>query len=284
MPLAWILAKLTGKKLVFDMFYSMYDTYVFDRQSTKPDSFRAKTYYWIDKLSTILADKIITDTKSSAIYYKKLFKINPQKLQHIYLGAEKIFKRKRHQKRQKLIIEFHGMFTRLTGAEYFIEAAKKLEHSKNLEFWLIGGSVVYKEPFQYINRLKPENLIYFPQMSVKDLGAHISQADISIGHLGTTKKARVVITNKTFHSLASGTMQIAIDSPANRELLIHYKNALLVKAGHTNDLVDKIKLIAKNKNLREHIANEGYLLYKNKLTNEAIGKTLKKELERLIHN
>src|SRR3989344_6577531 len=30
MPLAWILARLTGKKLVFDMFYSMYDTYVYD--------------------------------------------------------------------------------------------------------------------------------------------------------------------------------------------------------------------------------------------------------------
>src|SRR3989344_8962165 len=40
-PLAWILGKVFGKKVIFDAFISFYDTYVFDRKVIKKNSFKA---------------------------------------------------------------------------------------------------------------------------------------------------------------------------------------------------------------------------------------------------
>ena len=79
MPLAWLLARLTGKKVVFDMFYSMYDTYVFDRRSAKPNSVNAYLYFLIDKVAATIADVVITDTKTHGNYFIKTLRVNPQK-------------------------------------------------------------------------------------------------------------------------------------------------------------------------------------------------------------
>jgi len=252
----------------------MYDTYVYDRQSAKPNSIQAKLYFSIDKMATILADEVITDTKSSGNYYKKLFNINPNKLHHVYVGAEEIFIKRKHKDKKKLIVEFHGMFTRLTGAKYFIEAAKILENNKKLEFWLIGDSQIYKKPLQLLIKLKPKNLIYFPKMPVRELAKHVSQADVSISHLGTSKKARIVITNKTFHSLACGIAVIVINSSGNRELLEDKKNVVMVRSGNTKDLVEQILILLHNPKLRQNIADNGYRMFQKFLTNKQIAKDL----------
>lgn len=274
MPLAWILAKISGKKIVFDMFYSMYETYVFDRQSAKPISLRAKSYYWIDKIAGTLADLIITDTQTNADYFAKLFNIHSRKFRPVFIGGDiEIFKKKRHAFRKKLIIEYHGMITRLSGVEYFIQAAKKLERIKNIEFWLIGDSNGYTQWLKTLKKLNPKNLTCFGQLSVPELAEKVANADISIATLGITQKALNVISHKTYQGLATGNAVITIDGSGNRELLENGIHALLVKPGNVEDLVDKIKLLIKNKELRKQIANNGYLL-SQQLSNKRIGAML----------
>src|SRR3989344_1952649 len=56
---AVILAKLlTRKTIIFDAFASLYDSMVMDRKNVKMKSFTAKYYWWLDKISMILADII----------------------------------------------------------------------------------------------------------------------------------------------------------------------------------------------------------------------------------
>ncbi len=283
MPLAWLLARLTGKKVVFDMFYSMYDTYVFDRQSVTPRSLQAHFYFWIDKIVATLADIVITDTKTHGNYFIKTFGLKPQKFRRVFVGGdETIFrpvKKKSSAKalvnKGKIIIEFHGWFTRLHGAEYYVQAAKLLEKEKNLQFLLIGSTVNYPLPIELYHQLKPKSMRYYPEMSVDKLAQLVARSDISIGHIGITEKARSVITNKTFHALASRVAAIVGDSKANRELLANRKNALLVKMGNPEDLAANIKLLAKDKRLRKKIADNGYHLFKQKLTNKNLGHQLK---------
>ena len=275
MPLAWVLARLTRKKVVFDMFYSMYDTYVFDRKSAKPGSFRAHTYYLIDKIAGTLADVVITDTKTHGQYFIRTFGLNPRKFRRIFVGGdETIFSPLKKKRSEKIVVEFHGMFTRLHGAEYYVQAAKMLENEKNLEFLLIGSTSNYPLPIELYNKLKPKTMNYFPQMNVGELARVVASSDISIGHIGETEKARSVITNKTFHALACGVAAIVGFCPANKELLINRKTALFVKMGDPKDLSQKIKKLAKNTKLRRTIAKQGYKLFKSELTNEQLGKQL----------
>lgn len=291
MPLAWLLARLTGKKVIFDMFYSMYDTYVYDRQSTRKGSLRAWIYFLIDKLAGTLADIVLTDTKAHGEYFIKTFNLNKKKFRRIFVGGDDtIFlqrrtrgiREKRGKKRNKIIIEFHGMFTRLHGAEYFVEAAKLLERKKNLEFWLIGSTSNYFLPLTKYESLRPKTMKYFPQMSVRELANKIALADISIAHLGTTKKAKSVITNKMFQALFCQVALIAGDCTATRELLTDKKDCLFAKMGDVKDLAQKIQFLAKSSRLRKQLAVEGYRLAKERLTNKELGRNLLKIIDKLV--
>ncbi len=278
MPLAWLLGKLTGTKVVFDVFYSLYDTYVNDRQSTKPRSAHAILYLLIDKLSMRLADLIISDTWSHAKYLSETFGIPASKFKRVFLGADdRIFKKTagKNGQNENVVVEFHGMFARLQGVEYFIEAAKKLENNVGIKFILIGGENNYSYPLELMKRLKPKNLDYLGRLSPKQLNTQLQLADISIGgHLGMTNKASNVIANKTFESLAMGKALIVGDTVANRELLEDKKNAIFVKPGSADDLKKKILYLSREKKLRQKIALSGNTLFKNQLTNYHVAKTL----------
>ena len=63
---AVILAKLlTRKTIIFDAFASIYDSMVMDRKSVKVNSFVAKYYWWLDKISMILADIVLFETNEN---------------------------------------------------------------------------------------------------------------------------------------------------------------------------------------------------------------------------
>ena len=87
-PLMPFIKLRTKKPIIVDAFISIYDTLCFDRRIFKPHSVIGKISYWFDEKSCQWADKIITDTKTHADYFSKIFNIDRSKFQTIYLGAE----------------------------------------------------------------------------------------------------------------------------------------------------------------------------------------------------
>ncbi len=285
MPVAWVLGKIFKKPVVFDCFISLYDTYVFDRQAFPKDSLKAKFYWHLDKLSCQLADKALLDTQSHINFFVRTFKLPRHKFEYIPVGADDSdFKpiKKTKTKNQKIIIEFHGMFTKLHGAEHFVRAAKALEKHKNLEFWLIGSSTNYLFPLKLVEKLKPKNLKHWPRLTVKQLAKKTAQSHISVGHLGPTQKARMVITNKMYHALASRVALIAGNNLATREFLTNKKDCIYVKMNDQKDLVDKIKLLVQQPKLRQKIAQNGYKLHQSQFSNKILGKKLLQILKHTI--
>ncbi len=273
-PIAWLLGKLFTKPVIFDAFVSIYDTYVFDRQIAPPGSLKALIYWWIDKLSCTLADRVTLDTYAHIRYFVRTFKVPRRKFSRLPVGGDdSIFKPRatRHVPRAKVIVEFHGMFTRIHGAEIFVQAAKKLEQHKNLQFWLIGSSDNYPLPIQLYRQLQPKTMKYWPSMPVEKLARKISQADISIAHLGPTQKARLVLTNKMFHALACRVALIAGNNLATKEFLADKKACLLVNMYDSDDLAQKILFLSRNHPLRHQIAHNGYLLHQQRFTNQLLG-------------
>ena len=185
-------------------------------------------------------------------------------------------------KRKEIIVEYHGWFTRTVGAEYFIQAAKILETQQNLKFWLIGNTVNYLYPLQLLEKLHPRNLTFFGNIPESSLAQKIAQADISVGHLGDTTKARISISNKILHALASRVAVIAGDYPAIRELLTNKVNCVFVTPSDSHALAETIVMLAKKSKLRRTIAHNGYFLHKQQLTNTILGGKLRNIINYMI--
>lgn len=285
-PIAWVLGKLFHKPIIFDAFISLYDTYVFDRQSVGPGSFKAKFYWWIDKLACMLADHVTLDTQAHIRYFVKTFKLPRKKFSRLPVGGDDtLFKPRPKTKSQqsKTIVEFHGMFTRIHGAEIFVKAAKKLEHHKNLEFWLIGSSNNYRLPIDLYHKLKPKTMKYWLSMPVDKLAAKIAQADITISHLGTIGKAKRVVGFKIMHGFSVGNTVIAPASSAMNEFFLAQTHYLAVQPGNVDDLATKINLLAHNYKFRCQLAVNGYNLYQQKFTNLQLGKKLKNIVDKQVN-
>jgi len=273
MPIAWLLGKLFGQPVIFDAFVSLYDTYVFDRRIAGQGSLKAKFYWWVDKLACHLADHITLDTHAHIRYFVRTFKLPRTKFSRLPVGGDdSVFKPRSviHHLKSNVIIEFHGMFTRLHGAEVFVKVAKKLENHKHLQFWLIGDSWNYRLPIKFYFKLRPKTMTYWPKLPVGQLARQVAQADISIAHLGPTQKARMVLTNKMFHALASRVALIAGDNPATKEFLIDRQNCLFVNMYDEADLSQKILYLSRHPQLRRTLALNGYNLHQQKFTNQKL--------------
>lgn len=287
-PIAWFLAKIFIKPMIFDAFVSLYDTYVFDRQVARQGSTKAKFYWWVDKLACSLADRVTLDTNAHIRYFVRTFKLLRRKFSRLPVGGDDSLFKPHHKpyaiSHKPIIVEFHGMFTRIHGAECFVQAAKQLEKYGHLEFWLIGSSDNYPLPIKLYRQLKPKTMKYWPSMPVKKLAAKIAQADISIGHLGPTQKAKMVLTNKMFHALTSRVALIAGNCPATREFLTDKVNCLYVNMYDARDLAQKILYLARHLQLRRRIAYHGYQLHQQNFTNKKLGlKLLQIISKHLLH-
>src|SRR3989338_130275 len=71
---AMILAKvLCRKPIIFDAFLSLYDSMVFDRQTSQPKSIRALYYWLLDWISSRLADIVLLGTNEHINYFCDTF-------------------------------------------------------------------------------------------------------------------------------------------------------------------------------------------------------------------
>jgi len=103
---------ISDKKIIWDAFYSIYDSWVFDRKLVKPGSLKAR-YYWLsDWLSCKLADKILLDTNANIEYFKETFNVDVSKFTRVFVGTDdNIFKPELIiENNEKFIVHFHGYF------------------------------------------------------------------------------------------------------------------------------------------------------------------------------
>jgi len=281
------LAKLISKKpVIFDAFLSLYDSLVFDRKVYSNKSFKAKYYYFLDWLSCKLADKILLDTKSHINYFIDTFGIRRTKFDYIYIGTTPniFYPYAKKKEKNTFVVHFHGTGIPLQGIEYILDSAKELEKFPEIKFNIIGNVQTLSAIRERINRYKFKNVNFIKPISIEKLADYINASDIVLGIFGTTEKAKRVIPNKIFEGLACAKPIITSKTPAIEELLTNKKNCLLTKPGDPSDLSNKILELKNNPILREKLAQNGYQLFKKKLTPKILGSKLKKIIyENYLH-
>ena len=280
-PLVPLVKKLTDKPIIFDAFLSAYDTMCFDRKKFTPKSLGGKFFYWLDKHSCELADKILLDTNAHIDYFVSTFDLAEEKFQRVFVGADDsiFYPRNIIKKANMLTVFYYGTYRPLHGITYIIKAAKKLESYSDIEFEIVGKGPEYKKNMKLAEEMKVENINFIDWIPYEKLPLEIAKADVCLGgHFSDNDKAKRTIAGKTFQFIAMKKPVIIGNSPANRELFEDRKNALLIEHGNADALADAILELKENEKLREKIADGGYRTFREKCIPKVIGKKLKEGL------
>jgi len=272
---AVILAKLlTNKPIIFDAFYSIYDSMVEDRQIVGAKSLRGKYYWLLDWLSCRLADYVLLDTDANIGYFVKEFDLPREKFIKVFVGSDdKIVFPLPREKKDYFLVHFHGSFIPLQGVEYIVEAAKILE-KENIRFNIIGRGQTYKEISKLAQKLRINNINFIESVPYAELKDYLAQADVVLGIFGRTEKAKRVIPNKVYEGLAAKRLVLTGDSPAIRELLADSQNVILCRMADANDLAVKILAIKEGEFEAEKIAENGYGIFQQLCRPEILAKLL----------
>lgn len=263
-PFAWLLTK---KIIIWDAFYSIYDSWVFDRKLFSKYHLKAFVYWFLEWLECLLSDKILLDTNEHIKYFIKTFKINKDKFIRVLVGAdisalEDINNYSAGDEHDDFLVYFYGNYIPLQGIEYIIDAAKELEKYQNIKFKLIGSGQTFKQVLNKSKQYNLQNIEFIEKFPYKILLENLKKADVCLGIFGNTPKAQRVIPNKAYDAIALGKPLITADTPAIRELFIDRKNVLLCKTANGKSLAEKILELNSNLGLQTKIAQGGLKLFK----------------------
>lgn len=279
-PLAWLLGKIFRKPVIFDAFFSLYNSLVFDRKNFEQKDWRARFWWFVDWLSCVLADKVVLDTNEHINYFVKTFGIKREKFIRVFVGTDTdIFYPRKLLKHKNFLVGFHGSYLPLQGVDIIVESARLLQNHKDILFRLLGNGLERKRIENLINKYKLPNIRLLDPVPYGNLPSFISSNDIYLGgHFGSNPKSGLVVANKVFEATATRTTTIVGDSNATRELFKNDINCLLVKQGDPKNLATAILKLKENPVLREKIAIAGYNLIIEKLTPKFIVKELLQSL------
>jgi len=256
----WFAYLLFGRRVIFDVFISLYNSEIEDRKKNQIFSVRAAYYWSIDWLSMHLACKLLIDTYAHRDFLSKKFGISKEKFVVIYVGSDNsIVYPIEKEVGEKFIVHFHGTGTPLQGVPYILEAAELLKKNKNIEFRMYG-----------ISGSDTENVHFFDRFPYRDMSNKLSKADIVLGIFGNTQKTQLVIPNKVFEGWAARKPVITAKTMAVLEIAQEDIEIVLSEAANGKTLAKNIVKLIHRKDLMNTVAQAGYKMYKDKLTPDAL--------------
>ena len=284
-PLVPIFKNLTKTPIVFDAMLTLYETQVVDRQKVGLGSLKANLWRFLDSAALRYADLILSDTETHFRYYSQFYKKSITKFRRVLIGTDNdVFYPRKYQKvNDDFLVMFWGSFIPLHGIEYIVKAAKLLEDHTDIKFELRGSGQTYTSTLALAKSLGVKNLSFNNAwVSAEKLPNYIAPADVTLGNFGNSEKAKRVITCKAVDSIAMGKPLITGDSPAAREVFSHLDNCYLVPMADPQALANAILELKNNESLRRKISQNGYNLFKERLSPKVIGRELKSDLLELI--
>lgn len=284
MPLAWVLARLSGKKIIFDCFVSMYDSIILDRRTYSKWNILSLKYWLTDWLACQLADQILTDADAHSQFFVKKFRLSHKKFRTILVGADPDIIRPLPVREDKpyFLVHFHGTYSPIQGIPYIIRAAKLLA-DENIRFQIFGRTYQYQPAIELAESLGLKNIEFTDFIPYQELMANLAKADIALGRFGNTAKAKRCGAFKITEAQAMKKAVITAETPAMKEYLTNRENVLFCRAADPQDLADKILELKNNPALRQRIAENGYKLFKEKLTPLKEGQQLLRIIKEVIN-
>ncbi len=278
MPLAQILARWRGKRVVFDSYNSQYHALVDIRRQATRGNFQAKLTYWRERLACRLADVVLMDTDAHCRFMAQTYQLPAEKFRRLLVGSDlpDYFGQRPPPAKPagKILCHFHGGYSPFQGVDVILRAAKRLENS-SVHFNLIGAGQEYETMRSLARQLQVQNVSFILPVDYPTLAAYLQIADISLGVFGATETGlRPVIPNKVFEGMAAAKPVVTAHLPAMDELLADGENVVFCTPGDDAGLAEKIRQLAVDSRRRERIGASARRLYEQRLTPAILGREL----------
>jgi len=237
-------ARIKRVPLVWDIFISVYDTIVIDREMVSRRSPAALLLYSLEWLACRLADVLIMDTAVHATAMEHLFHLHPKTVQVVQVGCEDtVFHHidKQRAQRTTFNVLFYGQFIPLHGIDIIVRAMKHLQdQNAPIVCKIIGKGQEQKRIDDLLRELNVKNVQRIAWVPYEELPSHIHEADACLGIFRGKGKATRVIPNKAYQILAVGGIFLTGDTPAARNLLGHLPHVRLVPPENPQALAEAI--------------------------------------------
>lgn len=257
-PLAWLVARASGRRLIFDPLVSRYETRVLDRADAAAGSLQARHNRNIDRISMRAADLVLADTDAHADFFRSEFGLRPERVRTLRLGYDDtvfsvaplnpsggVFK-----------VLFYGSFLPLHGVETIADAAVALA-GRGFHFTIVGEGQTRPRLIDRARSINGTGMTLSKHVAMERLPELIHRSDAVLGIFGTTSKARMVIPNKVYQALAAGRPVVTADTPAVREIFSDGVHLLTVPAGDSRALAAALIRLRDERELARAITAAG---------------------------
>ena len=282
--LAYVLAKLFGKKLVFNPLLIVYNGFVYEQGILNKNSFLAICVKFAESLVYKMCDIVFADTPFQRDHLEKDFGIPARNLRVLPIGADdKGYKYSAYKNTGKKInVVYYGLYSPIHGVEHIIECARLLRDNPDIRFSFIGNGNTFEKNYARAKELDLPDVVFYHDTPENEHLKIMQTADIFLGFLQKHPTVDRVIPNKVYQGLALGRVVLTADAPVTRSMFAHLNNMYLCKPGDPEALKKAILILKNDPSLRAKIAANGYRLYKEKFTPKAVGKQLVEYMKEII--
>lgn len=228
---AALAAKVFRKKLVTEMYISIYDTYVNDQKPlngkrVEPGSKKAKDMLAKDIIALTKSDYIIHTTSHELDYWEKLFNVQRDR-SRVFIApncnVSSLVSERKFLQDEILKICWWGTFIPLHGLDNILEALKLLQKQGmpfNCTLFGVDNSLFIKYQKKIQQEQLQEQVLLRKDLNFSDgsLPKHlVSQCDLALGIFGNTDKALNTVPNKLIEALSMAIPTLTMSSPALTE-------------------------------------------------------------------
>ena len=250
LPTAWLAAKLSGSKLVYDA-----HEISTDRVGAGYQGLRG-IIAWLEAKLMPQADATITTTDMRAKFFARSYSMaRPLVLQNRPRFQEAIQSSKLRDElgltESWPIVIYQGVMQDGRGLERIVEAAAKVEKAY---FVFLGSGYLTDKLKQLTAEFQLTDRVFFiPAVLLADLPSYTASADIGVQAIeNTCLNHYTTDSNKLFEYVQARLPVVVSDMPEIRKVAQEYDLGLLIDPGDTMSLVDALQKLVSDKTLREH--------------------------------
>jgi glycosyltransferase involved in cell wall biosynthesis len=260
---------------IVDAYISIWDSLVRDRSGARLESLFSRTLKWIEGRGLRAAAVVLVDTQASEDLMVAQFDLQPSKVRSIPLAIDEssLWKPSNHALpicQKKIKILFVGTLIPLHGIDVILSAIELLLLDSRFEFRIIGSGQLQGSLENFIQLHQGPSIIWIREWaSLSKIAEEIKSADICLGVFGGNGKAGRVLPLKMYMYLALGRAcisQSSLSTPAG----VAIPPIVAIAPSNAGALATAISELADDPAKRNHLAQAGYVFYKQNLGNSRV--------------
>ena len=275
-PVVKAVAVLKRRPVVFDMFISLHDTAVLDRELVAEAAPLARLALMLDRVSIRLSNRVIADTWAHARFFAEIADVDPTRFGVVFLGAdEEVFHPVDVETEDPGLVIFYGTSVPLQGMGTILSAAHLLLED-GIRFKIVGEDAAAWS--REIGDDQLHNVEFVGRLPQQELPLEMARAAVCLGIFGASSKADRVVPHKVYEAMACARPVVTGRSKAILETIGTDAVAVCDRAD-PQDLAKVLRRLLADHREREQLGRTGRVLFQSKFSRVPQAARLLKELK-----